>query len=141
VLLTHHKRRAEAPGLNMAAMIDVVFLLLVFFMCTSSYGRPERDLPTRLPQVGGAPAETEFDPVRVRLWPVAGGTLVTCDGTACRTLADLSAQLRARRAIADVPVIIQGEAGVPFGQMVAALDACYGADLRRVAFSAATGER
>ena len=78
----------------------------------------------------------DFEPVRIRL-SVAGAdaVLIECDRTACATLDALERHLTARRAVADVRVIISGEGDVPFGYMVGALDACYRADLRRVAFS------
>jgi len=123
----------------MAAMVDVVLLLLIFFMCTSSFLPPEQNLPSRLPQTGSAAAAEpeDFEPVRIRLSVVGeDSVLIECDGAACATLDALERNLTARRAIADVRVIISGEGDVPFGYMVGALDACYRADLRRVAFSA-----
>jgi len=122
----------------MASMIDVVFLLLIFFMCTASFKRLESDMPTQLPRTGlGKKEEREdFDPIRIRLSSVPTGVLVECDGQACGTFGALFEMLTARRRIADVPVIIEGQGTVPFGYMVAALDACYKANLWRVAFSA-----
>jgi biopolymer transport protein ExbD len=138
MLLTRQSKTLSRPVLNMASMIDVVFLLLIFFMCTSSFQKLENDLPTQLPQVGvGQDRQADdFDPVRIRLTRSGAGVLVTCDGLACATFDELAEQLRARRAIADVPVIIEGQGTVAFRHMVRALDACYREDLRRVAFSA-----
>ena len=137
MLLTRQRKQPELPTLNMAAMVDIVFLLNVFFLCTASAIQLEKEIPTPMPQVRTAPeAAREFDPVRIRLSRAAEGVLVTCDNQPCATFHDLATMLRARRAIADVPVIIQGEGAVPFGKMVAALDTCHRADLRKVAFSA-----
>ena len=135
--LARQKHVRKRPLLNMAAMIDVVFLLLIFFMCTSSFVRPEKNLPSRLPEVGAAaPAEPErLDPVRIALAGAPPAVAVTCDGRPCATAEELVARLRARRAIGDPIVIIQGTPAVPFGDMVAALDACHRAGLGRVAFS------
>jgi len=136
VLLTRRSRRFEPPSLNMAAMIDIVFLLNVFFLCTASGLEVEREMRAQMPQVSTSPAlEREFDPVRIGLRRAEDGVLVTCDGQPCETFKDLADMLRARRAIADVPVIIRAEEGVPYGKVVASLDACHGAGLRRVAFS------
>ena len=122
----------------MASMIDVVFLLLIFFMCTASFKLLESQLPSQLPQAGtGEKAEhDDFDPIRIRLSRSPTGVLVECDGQPCATFAGLTDTLRARSRIADLPVLIEGEPFVPFGHMVAALDACHRADLRTVAFSA-----
>ena len=135
--LTRQKRASRRLQLNMAAMIDVVFLLLIFFMCTSSFLRPEQDLPYRLPEEGpsGDAGGEQLDPVRIRLAQAADGVVVTCDDQPCATGDGLVAMLTARRAIGEPAVIIQGTAAVPFGDMVGALDACHRAGLFRVAFS------
>ena len=135
--LTRQRHTSKRAVLNMAAMIDVVFLLLIFFMCTSSFVRPERNLRSRLPQAGapGAADAEPLDPVRIRLSRSPAGVVVTCDDQACATTDRLVGMLRARRALGDPSVIIQGAAAVPFGRMVTALDACHRAGLYRVAFS------
>jgi len=111
--------------------------LLIFFMCTSSFLRPEKNLPSRLPEVGssGEADGEQLDPVRICLLGRADGVAVTCDDQPCATNESLLAMLRARRALGDPAVIIQAAAAVPFGDVVAALDACHRAGLFRVAFS------
>ena len=136
--LARQKHARRGMQLNMAAMIDVVFLLLIFFMCTSSFARPERTLRSRLPEAGsaGQAVEEPLDPVRIHLTgSKAAGVLVTCDQQPCPTTGDLLEMLRARQAIGDPIVIIRGQPTVPFGRMVTALDACHRAGLFRVAFS------
>ncbi len=138
MLLTRQKRKPTRPTLNMAAMVDIVFLLLIFFMCTTSFKKPERHLPSQLPETGISlrPEQEEFDPIRIRLSMLSDELHLTCDAQVCENFAELRRQLAARRAITDAPVIIEGVAEVPFGHMVSALDSCYQANLRRVAFSA-----
>lgn len=137
--LTHQSRRPPVPGLHMAAMIDVVFLLLIFFMCTSSFRKPEEDLPTQLPRVVGQQGATQedFPPTRITLRTIGGGVLVECDGQSCPTFDALQEQIRMRRqAVGEISVIVEGQADVPFRWMVGAVDACYAANVYRVAFSA-----
>jgi biopolymer transport protein ExbD len=137
MLLTRQKRVPPLPALNMTPMIDVVFQLLIFFMCTSGVKMIEQNLRATLPQLSATPsAAQEFEPVRIRVSRARGGVLILCDGQECLTFAALVAGLQARRAVADRPVIIEGESTVPLSAMVAAIDACYQADLARVAFSA-----
>lgn len=40
---------AELEGPNMTPVIDMVFLLLIFFLCATRFDREERELPVRLP--------------------------------------------------------------------------------------------
>jgi len=142
VRLTRQHRGSGTLELNMASMIDIVFLLLIFFMCTSSFRKPEREMLTQLPRIGsGTEAEaSDYASIRIRLRRVADGVLVTLRVTENRedavgTFDALVERLKQRRAIADVPVVIEGQGDVALGHMVSALDACYQADLRRVAFS------
>ena len=138
MLLSRQKRERSRPELNMASMIDIVFLLLIFFMCTSSFSKPEADIPTQLPRAGAGKqaSEEDFDPIRINLIKGDQGVQVVCDGVVCKSFDALTAKLRARREVADVPVVIDGQGDVPFGMMVGALDACYTANFWRVAFSA-----
>ncbi len=137
--LTRQKYKPVRPSLNMAAMIDVVFLLLVFFMCTTSFTPPESELLAQLPQVEtGAGDSDDFDPIRIYLSvnESNAAVLIQCDGQGCDDFVQLRDMLVARKAIADVQVIIKGDAGVPFGDMVGVMDVCYGVGFERVAFSA-----
>jgi len=138
MLLTHQKREVSRPLLNMACMIDVVFLLLIFFMCTSSFKGAEKDLPTRLPRIAPevASVQNDFDPIRIHVGQAPDGVLLTCDGKVCASFDYLTGYLAIRRKIADLPTIIEGDPSVPFHYMVTALDSCYRANLRQVAFSA-----
>lgn len=135
--LTRQGVKPTGPTLNIASLVDVVFLLLIFFMCTSSFDRLEGTLPAEFPGRPKTPAELveDFDPVQIDLTRSGGSVLVRCDGEPCGTFAILQRHLEARRALADVPVIIAGEESVPLEYMVGALDACRTAGFERVAFS------
>ncbi len=50
--------RREDPDLNMTPLIDVVFLLLIFFMITTTFQK-ESDLELSLPEASGEPVERE----------------------------------------------------------------------------------
>lgn len=60
-------RHVEQP--NFTPMIDVVFNLLIFFLCTGSFNQPEGLLPSRLPKHHGVAASDELPttPIRVLL--------------------------------------------------------------------------
>ena len=55
--------------LNLTSMIDVVFLLLFFFLATSHFTRPEGTLPADLPTraAAGPAVEVPRTPIHVRL--------------------------------------------------------------------------
>ena len=139
MLLTRQKRKPPAPALNMTPMIDIIFQLLVFFMCTATFS-VENILRSQLPSSSQAAkaeaAGQDFPPTRVRVAALTKGVLVCCDGTPCKDFDDLVGKLKARRAILDdkLRVVIEGEGAVRFGDMARALDACREAGLENVAF-------
>ena len=138
MLLTRQKNEVAPPQLNMASMVDVVFLLLIFFMCTSSISQLENSLSSQVSQLGpGAGAESaDFPPHIIEVQQVPEGAMWMLGETPCVTFDRLIEELRRLRSGADAPVLIKGQRNVPFKYMVEALDACHQAGCRRVAFSA-----
>ncbi len=77
----HHQRRTVLDNDSMTPMIDVVFLLLVFFVCASVGQKPELLLPAEIGPgttesqtevVPPDPNEIPSQPVRIRLALLAG---------------------------------------------------------------------
>ena len=144
MLLTRQSLKPVRPLLNIAAMIDVVFLLLIFFMCTTSFEAVDKDLAAQIPQVSGDPSEeSDFEPIRIELRKagaetetVGGEVQVFCDDLKCGGFGELAEMLEQRRAIADIPVIIAGEDEIDYENLVRVMDICYEVGFSRVAFSA-----
>ena len=70
--LRSRRRRFEPRGVsfavNIAPMIDVTFLLLIFFLVTTRFERPEGLLASEMPTDSGAPAVgLPLSPIVVRL--------------------------------------------------------------------------
>lgn len=91
--------RTKAPEkieLNMTAMIDVVFMLLAFFIMTFKIVAPEGDFSVKMPlgQSSSQSVETN-DPIQVRLSSDASGHLANIT-LAGQPLGDNFNQLRAR---------------------------------------------
>ena len=121
--------------LDMAAMIDVILLLLIFFMCTTTFDPPEKTLETKIAAGRSTIDYHAFEPIQINITKTASGVVLTCDGKACQTYDQLEKMLLARRAIADVNVIVRAQDKVPFRHLVSATDKCYKANLMRVGFS------
>ena len=58
------RRTLEDPAINLTPLIDVVFLLLIFFMVTTTFTRDTR-LTVNLPEADAAPAEAQPDQIEV----------------------------------------------------------------------------
>jgi biopolymer transport protein ExbD len=70
-------------AIDMTPMIDVVFQLMSFFMCTLKVVAPEGDFDIRMP-LGVAPDDQQVPPVRVKLSasPDGGLASIAMNGTA-----------------------------------------------------------
>ena len=68
---TRRMRRSRPPlriALNLAPMIDVTFLLLIFFLVTTTFKRPEGIFAAQMPRDAGRPvAPLPISPIIVRV--------------------------------------------------------------------------
>jgi len=123
----------EIPNLNLTSLIDVVFLLIVFFMAASKFSDPQREVELRVPEV--ADGDTLTLPAKAREVAVFADGHVTLDGAAV-TLVELTAELA--KSHAKTPkqgVTILGDAGCPFQHIAATLAACKEAGVSDLAVS------
>lgn len=135
----------ELPALNLTPMIDVVFLLIVFFMCASKFSDAQRDIDLRLPEVAKADAANEAP--KSRQVAVYAGGRVSLDREDV-TLEELTTKLAAAKAEhPGTSVVILGDAGCEFQHVAEALAACKEAGVSqlsvsvRIAQGAANGRR
>ncbi len=136
---------AHAAIPNLAPMVDVVMVILIFFMLGTTFALSEGMLPTQLPAEtgpGGGAAITILPAVRISLSEQA-------DGRGCRIvvmgreLADqsfetLAAFLREKRvagADPQAPVLISADGGLEYQQVISAMDACVRAGFSNIQFS------
>ena len=116
--------------IKMTPMIDVVFLLLVFFVWTASFHAVEYLLPSSLSQqlgnaavIDSPPPEAEFEDVIVRIlwqddqvvWQVNGHVVESWD--------DVKQRLQLVAVIkTDAPVILHPDEEVPVGAVIDVYD-------------------
>ena len=126
-------------------MIDVVFLLLIFFMCTLKFKTLENKLATYLPADRGIhinfePLEPE-EKIRLKL-SMSGGRCVCfvngkATGTVPSSLKAVYDRVRQiRRALPESPVEIDPDPSVPHKHVVSVLDECIRAKAREINFVA-----
>lgn len=67
--IRHTGRQEEVSGLHMTAMIDIVFLLLIFFVMTFKIIAPEGDFNVKMPAASaqGTPDPTAMPPIKIRI--------------------------------------------------------------------------
>ena len=115
-------RRSEEPELNMTSLIDVVLLLLIFFMMSTRFVDESR-LSIRLPEAGVEPeAATLRDAVEIEV-TAEGGYQVNGRALINNSPDTLSVALsRAASGNRAVPVTIRADARAMHQSVVTAMD-------------------
>ena len=130
----------RAFDINMTPMIDVVFLLLVFFVCTTDFHAVEALLPTPLKAAGAtaAPPEIEeLENVVIKLGVVDGAPRWEVNARVCRAPAELRDTLARLAAIEKrLPVVLDIDGAVPLGDAIDLYDWCRLAGFEQVRFAA-----
>ena len=112
----------EMPTLNLTSMIDVLFLLVIFFMVATKFDEMDREIQVAVPQVAQAGNDPPLkEPLVVTV--MADGRF-DLDGKAVNE-AELTARLtKARTPLTEPTVVIHGDAKCAFQHVASALGAC-----------------
>ncbi len=115
-------RRRESPQINLTPLIDVVFLLLIFFMVSTTFTR-ESQLRIQLPEAVASPAEMADDELVV-LIESDGSYAINGERLARTDVQTLMEGLRLRRSgDPGQAVIITADAQASHESVVRAMDA------------------
>ncbi|MEM6437037.1 MAG: biopolymer transporter ExbD [Cyanobacteria bacterium P01_D01_bin.115] len=108
-----------APEINIVPMIDVIFVVLTFFILSSLFLTRSEGLPVDLP--GAATSEQQLQDYSLTLTITPEGNLQL--GNEATSLSSLASLVQTRR-VGDRPllIIIRADAAVPHGQVVAVMD-------------------
>jgi biopolymer transport protein ExbD len=112
----------DQPTLNLTPMIDVVFLLIIFFMVATKFSELERNIEVEVPEVASAGADRRPpEPLTVGVY--ADGH-VELDGDTL-SLDELHTKLAAAQQVdPDTSVVIRGDARCEFQHIASAMAAC-----------------
>ncbi|MEM7577399.1 MAG: biopolymer transporter ExbD [Planctomycetota bacterium] len=155
----HHtplSKKSRRPGqvgqLNLTSMIDVIFLLLIYFVVTSNFRIDEGVLTATLPQGTGQPqVSTELPPQKLEVLLTAGTVddtqvAIQLGSQAFTSFNDLRLDLASKLYDpqagqlgglyeADNPIIIQPGTNVRWQHVVDAFNACVSAKYTNVSFA------
>lgn len=131
------KLSQEEPGFQMAPMIDVVFQLLIFFMCASSFFGIEAQLNINLPTVATTVPTKIAEEVIINI--LSDGSIMVnekqYDSPESKGLPELVAMLTSLAEIFESqPVIIFADWDVPHEKVINVLNACTAAKIKSVSF-------
>ncbi len=115
------RRRREALSLNLTPLIDVVFLLLIFFMVTTTFTKETR-LSLTLPEAEGKPPEAVAQPTEITIG-ANSSYAINGDPLAVNTAAALKrALMRIEGDVASLPIVITADAMAPHQAVITVLD-------------------
>lgn len=126
----------EVGRFQLAPLIDIVFLLLVFFVVTTALQQIERQMAIDLPEAkeGTAPPR-QRPPYYINI--AQDGTLLISNRTlSYDELAMWLQDLTDAYAGSPPPIIIRSDKETPFKYFVKVMDACTAADVRNFAIAA-----
>ena len=120
-----HRRKEESEGLPLTPLIDVVFLLLIFFLTATSFYKKEKDIKVDPPRATeGRAAARRRREITVNIRSEADGGLFVVDGRVV-SLPRLNDMIR--KGVNDDPglvVIIRGDKQTYLQRAVDVLNAC-----------------
>ena len=127
------KQDGDGPGIDMSPMLDCVFILLIFFIVTTTFVE-EPGVEVEKPRVASAKM-LEKTSILIALTPegdvVYGGREIGVNGV----------QTLVRRMIAkdNLPVIIQADTGAPSGVLIRVIDEAKAAGANKVSVATRKG--
>jgi biopolymer transport protein ExbD len=123
----------EEPSLNLTPMIDIVFLLIIFFMVGTQFAQIERQYDIDLPTVSAAQPLTSL-PDEIVINVRRNGDIIVKTQTV--SLQELRARLReAKRNYADQAVVIRGEGAGEYQHVVNVLAVCHEEDINSISLA------
>jgi biopolymer transport protein ExbD len=128
----------NAPGFQIAPMVDIVFLLLIFFLVTWNFSRSETELDVKVPKAREG-KETRSAVGEVILNVKANGVVVMNR----RTMNSNELQETLQKIASlypDQAVILRGDENTDYRHVVEVLDICRRANIWNVAFATSRPE-
>ncbi|MCK4518680.1 MAG: biopolymer transporter ExbD [Candidatus Omnitrophica bacterium] len=128
----------EEIGFELAPMIDIVFQLLIFFMCASSFFVAESQLNVNLP-TSVSTQKKQVVSVDVLINVLSDGTVLMnekkYDSSESKDLPELKGILLSlSESFEDQPVIISGDWNTRHERIVDVLNVCAAANIKSVSF-------
>lgn len=118
----------------MTSMIDVIFLLLIFFLLNVGYHAAERELDSGIQTKSASRSKSHLEPVIIDIVPASGGGghVFKIGGRELATAGELTRVLRMMEPTGVAFVRVRDDA--PFAMAAAAVQACHDAGFPSVSY-------
>lgn len=122
--MNFRRQRQEDASVNLTPLIDVVFLLLIFFMVSTTFTR-ETQLKLDLPQAASGEQVETRDQQQIELTISANGDIAINDKALISPGVDTLKSALERESAGDLslPLIITADAQTPHQSVIMAMDA------------------
>ena len=135
-----HRQTDRRLAVSMTPLIDVVFLLMVFFLMTINFEKPEMVLENRLPQLGSQDSDDptqdwETVELRVEIAKQGGQLKLFLEERVIDNFDDLLGYLG--RLPGDIQIVIDAANDVPYKHVIGVYNTCLKAGKREIVFSVA----
>lgn len=122
--MNFRRQRQEEASVNLTPLIDVVFLLLIFFMVSTTFTR-ETQLKLDLPQAASGEQVETRDQQQIELTISANGDIAINDKALISPGVDTLKSALERESAGDLslPLIITADAQTPHQSVIMAMDA------------------
>ncbi|MCF6323721.1 MAG: biopolymer transporter ExbD [Gammaproteobacteria bacterium] len=112
----------QDPEVNLTSLIDVVFLLLIFFMVSTTFTK-ESEITVDLPEANAEPVEAAIAPIDLTI-DVKGRFYINQQKVVNRQAATLKKAIQlVSDGRKDVSLVISADANTPYQAVVTAMDA------------------
>jgi biopolymer transport protein ExbD len=126
-----YSNSTHRPDVAMTPMIDVVFLLLIFFLWTASFQIVELQLPSKLSKLSGAGTadktdlqREDFETVIVRIQVEGTSLQWSVNNQPAQNLGEVRARLKQVASIrVDLPVLVDPDQAISLGDVLDVYDA------------------
>ncbi len=112
----------QDPEVNLTPLIDVVFLLLIFFMVSTTFTK-EAEITVDLPEANAEPVEAALAPIDLTI-DVKGRFYINQQKVVNRQIGTLKKAIQlAMAGRKAVPLVISADANTPHQAVITAMDA------------------
>lgn len=118
----------DSPTLELTPIIDMVFLLLIFFLVTTTFQQTEREMQIALPEaISAGPISMSLAELVINV--ERDGSIIVSG----RTISTDDLRVLITEAVASNPnqkVTVRGDRETPYANIVTVLDICKGAGIQ-----------
>lgn len=131
--MTFQKKMPQPMGFQLAPMIDIVFLLLIFFIVTWQFSKDEFDLKVKVP--ASTQGTQTKRPLGEKIINVREDGALRIDGTVVSQDELFTRLKNVARVHKNQPVRLRGDLGCDWQTMVTVIDVCQRAGIWNISFA------